>query len=160
MISTNRCTPASEKQTIVLLPKLAEGTYTGELKRSFLNQVKGCRTQSNMLDRLLKEAGTRDFRPVCLAMKALLRKCSELLKSLPPGNLRDTVIIAHIQRAEHYKMAAYSSVHDYAKLFGDHEAADALDNAAKSVLAVSKNLGQIAIQVNAEAYVDTRIGGT
>ena len=78
-------------------------------------------------------------------------ECSKLLKSFPAGKLRDTVMIAHMQRAEHYKMAAYSSIHDYAKLFGSNEVALTLDHAAKAVSAMSKNLGQIDIQVNAEA---------
>jgi len=56
-----------------------------------------------------------------------------LESSFPTGNLRDAVMIAHMQRAEHYKMAAYTSVHDYAKLLGDKEGADRLNQAGKAV---------------------------
>ena len=69
-------------------------------------------------------------------------------------------MIAHMQRAEHFKMAAYSSVADYAKLLGNKAAADDLSKAGKAVALTNKMLGAIAIQVDAEAYVDTRIPGT
>lgn len=65
-------------------------------------------------------------------------------------------MIAHMQRAEHYKMAAYSSVRDYAKLLGLKEATNKLEQALRLTTGASKNLGAIAIQVDAQAYVDTR----
>jgi len=68
-------------------------------------------------------------------------------------------MIAHMQRTEHYKTAVCTSVHDYAKLLGDKEGEDHLNQAEKAVLEISRTLGASSIQVNAEAYVDTRIEG-
>lgn len=151
---------SAEGQMIALLPSLAEGTETEELRQSLLAQVETCERQAETLRHLLMTLGERTNAPASRGMRALLEECSELLKSFALGNLRDAVMIAHMQRAEHYKQAAYASLQEYAKLLGFKEAAEALGQAARTTTGVSRNLGAIAIQVNAEAYVDTRIEKT
>lgn len=151
---------SAEMQMAALLPELAGGIETAELRTALLAQVTTCEEQAKLIRGLLAELGDAETHPVCRGMKALLEECSELLTSFKTGNLRDAVMIAHMQRAEHYKMAAYASVHEYAKLFGKKEVAASLDHAAKVNLGITRNLSAIAIQINAEAYVDTRKEGT
>lgn len=151
---------SAEQQMITLLPSLADGTDTRELQQALRSQVDGCRSQAELLRRLLKEQGQALKVPVSRGIEALLAECSELLKTYPTGNLRDAVMIAHMQRAEHFRIAAYSTVAEYAKLLGNKDAAGELNQVGKAVALVSKMLGAIAIQVDAEAYVDTREEGT
>ena len=151
---------SAETQMMELLPTLAEGTGTAELKKALLAQVDGCAKQAVLLGDLLRQGGKPLKVPVSRGIQALLQECSILLRSFPDGNLRDAVMIAHMQRAEHFKIAAYSTVAEYAGLLGDKAAAASLGNAGKTVTLVSKMLGAIAIQVDAEAYVDHRVQGT
>ena len=151
---------SAERQMVNLLPRLADGTETAELQHALRAQVDGCRGQAELLERLLQEHGGLLRVSVSRGIQALLLECSELLQTYPTGNLRDAVMIAHMQRAEHFKIAAYSTLAEYAKLLGDKAGADALTQAAKAVALVSKMLGAIGIQVDAEAYVDTRLPGT
>lgn len=151
---------SAERQMMDLLPALADGTDTPELQRTLRAQVDGCRAQADMLQRLLEQQGAALKVLVSRGIQALLQECSELLKTYPTGNLRDAVMIAHMQRAEHFRMAAYSTVAEYAKLLGDKAAAHDLSEAGKAVTLVNRMLGAIAIQVDAEAYVDTRLPGT
>ena len=113
-----------------------------------------------MVQGLLQNLSGQVSVPLGRGMRALIDECLVLLKEFPTGNLRDAVMIAHMQRAEHYKMAAYASVRDYARLLGDRAAAETLDAAMKATTTASRNLGAIASQVNAESYVDTREPGT
>lgn len=151
---------SSEAQMADLLPRLIEGTDTAELQRALQAQQSGCQAQRDMLQAMLRQHGWKGRVPVGTGMKALLAECVVLVSEFPAGNLRDAVMIAHMQRAEHYKLAAYTSVRDYAHLLGEKQARVALDHALKAVTAASKNLSQIAIQIDAEAYVDTRIEKT
>jgi ferritin-like metal-binding protein YciE len=148
---------SAERQMIKTLPRLANESETAELQKTFLAEVDDCESQLKMLHRILKRLGKPLNVPLSRGIQSLLTECSDLLESFPKGNLRDAVMIAHMQRAEHYKMAAFLSVHEYAKLLGDKEAEDSLGEAAKAVTLMSRTLGGIAIQVNAEAYVDTRV---
>ena len=151
---------SAEAQMVELLPQLAKGTDTDELTQALKAQCVSCAEQLDTVKGLLIDLGAKSRVPLGSGMRALLAECQVLLKEFPAGNLRDAVMIAHMQRAEHYKMAAYASVRDYAHLLGNKAAVEALDCALKSVTAASKNLGQIAIQVDAEAYVDTRLEST
>lgn len=92
---------------------------------------------------LVRATGSKARIPLGIGMKALIEECSVLLKEFPTGNLRGAVMIAHMQRAEHYKMAAYTTVRDYAKLLGDKDATAKLDQLLKLTTAASKNLGSI-----------------
>lgn len=151
---------SAERQMLALLPTLAAGTETAELQRALQAQIKSCGTQAALLLHLLQGVGTPLRVPVSRGIQALLQECSDLLQTYPTGNLRDAVMIAHMQRAEHFKIAAYGTLADYAKLLGDKAAAHSLHEAAGAVTLVSRQLGTIAIQVDAEAYVDTRSPGT
>ncbi len=151
---------SAEQQMVDLLPTLAKGTDTAELQQVLQAQVDGCRAQADLLRRLLTQHGSPSKVPVSRGIQSLLQECSEPLETYPTGNLRDAVMIAHMQRAEHFKMAAYATVAEYAKLLGDMAAAHALHEAALAVTLVSRQLGAIGIQVDAEAYVDTRLPGT
>lgn len=151
---------SAETQMIDMLPGLARSTETGELKAAFTAQVQGCTEQQIMLQALIASLDQPTATPVSRGIEALLQECSELLKSFAAGNLRDAVMIAHMQRAEHYKMASYASVREYASLLGDKEGAAHLATAEKAVTLASRTLAAIAIQIDAEAYVDTRVEGT
>lgn len=148
---------SAESQTIALLPRLVAATDTEELKKALASHQATCGVQLATVKRMLEQLNSPADSVVCFGMKALLGECSDVVHEYPKGNLRDTVMIAHMQRADHYRMAAYGSVHDYARLLGLKESAVCLDQATKAVVAATKALGQIAIQVNAEAYVDTRL---
>ena len=151
---------SAERQMLALLPTLAAAIETGELQRALRAQVEGCRRQVELLQQLLQQHGAPLKVPVSRGVQALLQECSELLNTYPAGNLRDAVMIAHMQRAEHFKIAAYGTLAEYAKLLGGKADAQALQGAARAVTLVSRQLGAIAIQVDAEAYVDTRLPGT
>lgn len=151
---------SAEGQMIALLPDLAAGTDTEELTHALLAQVESCKAQLSLLEEILASKSAESNVSVSRGIESLLGECTDLLQSFPVGNLRDAVMIAHMQRAEHYKMAAYASVHEYAKLLGDKEMAARLAQAGKAVTNTSRTLGAIAIQVDAEAYVDTRVEGT
>ncbi len=151
---------SAERQMLLLLPALAEATATAELQRALRLQVEGCQAQAELLQRLLQQHGTPLKVPISRGIQALLQECSELLETYPTGNLRDAVMIAHMQRAEHFKIAAYGTLAEYARLLGSKTDAHALQETAKATTLVSRQLGAIALQVDAEAYVDTRRPGT
>ncbi|MGI4826725.1 MAG: DUF892 family protein [Janthinobacterium lividum] len=103
---------SAEQQMMDLLPKLSARTDTPELQRAFEQQPNGCTEQRLTVLELVRATGSKAQIPLGTGMKALIEECSVLLKEFPTGNLRDAVMIAHMQRAEHYKMAAYTTVRD------------------------------------------------
>ncbi len=65
--------------------------------------------------------------------------------------MRDAALISAAQRVEHYEMAGYGSVRDYAKLLGQNEIATLLEETLGEEKAADKKLNSIAKSVNSSA---------
>jgi ferritin-like metal-binding protein YciE len=64
----------------------------------------------------------------------------------------DAALIAAAQRVEHYEMAGYGCVRTYARLLGDKEAADLLQETLDEEAAADKKLTELAeTTINVEA---------
>lgn len=106
---------SAETQMIAFFPDLRKAQTLTSSRLPFLLRCRAVRINGRCWCRCSKGSVSLLPVPVSRGIQALLEECSELLKTFPPENLRDAVMIAHMQRAEHYKMAAYASVHEYAK---------------------------------------------
>ena len=65
--------------------------------------------------------------------------------------MRDAALISAAQRVEHYEMAGYGCVREYAKLLGQNEIAKLLDETLSEEKAADEKLGKVAKQVNPAA---------
>ena len=97
---------------------------------------------------MLKKKGTGK---TCEGMKGVLSEGAEVLEETKKGDLRDSGLITAAQRVEHYEMAGYGGVREYARLLGQKEIVALLDATLKEEEAADKKLTQIAKEVNAAA---------
>ena len=84
-------------------------------------------------------------------MKGVLSEGAEVLDETKKGDLRDSGLITAAQRVEHYEMAGYGGVREYAKQLGQREIMALLDATLKEEEAADKKLTQIAKEVNVAA---------
>ncbi len=84
-------------------------------------------------------------------MKGVLEEGAEVLEEAEEGPVRDAALISAAQRVEHYEMAGYGSVRDYAKLLGQNEIATLLEETLGEEKAADKKLNSIAKSVNSSA---------
>ena len=74
-----------------------------------------------------------------------------MVEETEKGGVRDAALISAAQRVEHYEMAAYGCVREYANLLGQKEVVDLLEKTLEEEKAADKKLGSIAEQVNSGA---------
>ncbi len=118
---------SAEQQITKSLPKMAKASTSEELKAAFeehLNETKG---QIERLDRVFEILGKGPRGKTCVGMKGVLEEGAEVLEEAEEGPVRDAALISAAQRVEHYEMAGYGSVRDYAKLLGQNEIATLLE---------------------------------
>ena len=85
-------------------------------------------------------------------MKGVLEEGAEVLEETEKGSpVRDAALISAAQRVEHYEMAGYGCVREYAELLGQQEIAKLLDETLSEEKAADSKLGQVAKQVNPAA---------
>jgi ferritin-like metal-binding protein YciE len=142
---------SAEKQITRVLPKLAKAATSEDLKQAFLSHLEETNGQVERLDKIFETLGKTPRGKTCVGMKGVLEEGAEVLEDTDKGSVRDAALISAAQRVEHYEMAGYGSVRDFAKMLGQGEIATLLEETLEEEKAADKKLTSIAKQVNAEA---------
>jgi ferritin-like metal-binding protein YciE len=74
-----------------------------------------------------------------------------MLHESSEGDVRDAALISAAQRVEHYEMAAYGTVRTYAKLLGQSDVAQLLEETLNEEKAADQKLTSISQKVNVKA---------
>jgi ferritin-like metal-binding protein YciE len=149
---------SAEKQITKALPKMVKAATSPKLKDAFQSHLDETHGQIERLETIfdmLKKKGTGK---TCEGMKGVLSEGAEVLDETEKGDLRDSGLITAAQRVEHYEMAGYGGVREYAKLLGQREIMALLDATLKEEEAADKKLTQIAKEVNAAALGTSPVG--
>ena len=142
---------SAEHQITKALPKLIKAAESSELKSAFVSHLKETEAQIERLEKIGQILGRSLKGKTCDGMKGVLAEGSEVVQEIPAGNLRDAGVISAAQRVEHYEMAGYGSVMEYARLLGKNDIAALLEKTLKEEKAADEKLTQIAKSVNSEA---------
>jgi ferritin-like metal-binding protein YciE len=127
---------SAEKQITRALPKLVKAATAPKLKEAFQSHLEETNGQIERLETIFEMLKKKGTGKTCEGMK---------------GDLRDAGLITAAQRVEHYEMAGYGGVREYAKLLGQREIMALLDETLQEEEAADKKLTQIAKEVNAAA---------
>ncbi len=142
---------SAENQITKALPKMIKAAEPEELKAAFESHLEETRTQIQRLEKIGEILGRSMKGKTCDGMKGVLSEGSEVLEEVAEGTVRDAGVISAAQRVEHYEMAGYGAVHEYAVLLGQTEIAGLLAETLKEEKAADAKLSKIAKSVNSEA---------
>jgi ferritin-like metal-binding protein YciE len=142
---------SAEKQITKALPKMAKATTSPELKEAFESHLQETLGQIERLEQVFEILGKPSRAKLCHGMQGVLEEGAEVLEETEKGGVRDAALISAAQRVEHYEMAAYGCVREYAKVLGHDEIAQLLDATLEEEKAADEKLGAIAEKVNSEA---------
>ncbi len=142
---------SAEKQITKALPKMAKAATSPELKAAFESHLKETNGHVERLDQIFETLGKSSRGKLCHGMQGLIEEGSEVLEDTEKGDVRDAALISAAQRVEHYEMAAYGCVREYASLLGRKDVAGLLEKTLNEEKAADEKLGSIAEQVNAGA---------
>lgn len=140
----------AEHQITEALPKMAKAATSTQLKQGFEKHLKETETQIKRLEQVFTSIGEKASRKTCKGMKGLITEGQEMMKELE-GDVLDAALIVAAQKVEHYEMAAYGSLRDWAILMGHNEAAQMLQTTLDEEGATDKKLTQVAQSLNIEA---------
>ena len=142
---------SAENQITKALPKMAKAATSTELKKAFENHLRETEGQIERLVEICNMIGTNPKGKSCAGMKGVLSEGSEMLEEVEAGDVRDAALISAAQRVEHYEMAAYGTLRNYAELLGQPQAAKLLEKTLEEEKAADQKLTTISEKVNAQA---------
>ncbi len=142
---------SAEHQITKALPKIAKAAATPELKEALESHLAETKGQIERLDKIGEILGKSLKGKTCDGMKGVLTEGSSVLEEVAEGNVRDAGIISAAQRVEHYEMAGYGAVREYARLLGMNDVVKLLEETLKEEKAADQKLSSISKVVNSEA---------
>jgi ferritin-like metal-binding protein YciE len=142
---------SAEKQITRALPKMAKATSSEELKEAFQSHLDETHGQIERLDKIFEILGKASRGKMCHGMQGVLEEGSEVIEEIEKSPVRDAALISAAQRVEHYEMAAYGAVREYARILGQDEIVSLLEETLEEEKAADQKLTVIAESVNPEA---------
>jgi ferritin-like metal-binding protein YciE len=142
---------SAEKQITRALPKLVKATSSPKLKEAFESHLQETEGHVERLEKIFEILGKGARGKTCHGMQGVLEEGAEVIEETEKSPLRDAALIGAAQRVEHYEMAAYGSVRDFARILGQEEIASLLEKTLDEEKAADKKLTTIAASVNPQA---------
>jgi ferritin-like metal-binding protein YciE len=142
---------SAEKQITKALPKMAKAAKSPELREAFEEHLEETKGQIERLDEIFEALGKKATGKTCHGMQGLVEEGNEMIQELEKGDVRDAALISAAQRVEHYEIAAYGTVREYAKMLGRKDAVKLLEETLEEEKATDERLNEISAEVNSSA---------
>jgi ferritin-like metal-binding protein YciE len=108
----------AETQGLELLPRMVEAATHPDLKHLLEAHHQQSQDQVQRLERSFVLLGVPGKGLTCDGMAGVLEEARQILEKLVASSVMDVALIAAAQKAEHYQIAAYSTVCTYAEMLG------------------------------------------
>ena len=118
---------SAEKQAIQGMKRTLRKASDPQLREGIEAHMAQSETQRERAEQALEALGAKPGRKVCEAMRGLVEEAThEIGNQDGKGPIMDLVIVAGMQRIEHYEIAAYGTDIALAKALGESEVVDLL----------------------------------
>jgi ferritin-like metal-binding protein YciE len=143
---------SAENQLTKALPKMAKAATSDDLRTGFEEHLEQTRGHIQRLEQIFTKMGEKPTGKKCKGMEGLIEEGKEMIEREElDGEVLDAGLISAAQRVEHYEIAAYGCVHNYANLLGEEEAADLLDATLEEEKETDQKLTKLAEEINVKA---------
>jgi ferritin-like metal-binding protein YciE len=141
----------SEQQLIKALPKMVQAAYSAELRSGFEQHLEQTRGHARRLEQILRDLGEPVKGKKCKGMQGIVAEGGEAISEGFEGPLMDAALISAAQRVEHYEIAGYGTVHAFALVLGEEEAASLLKQTLEEEKETDETLTQLSADINPQA---------
>jgi ferritin-like metal-binding protein YciE len=142
----------AEKQLTKALPKLAKKATNEQLRDALEQHLQETEGHVERLEQVFEQLGMAARGTRCEGMKQLIDEGNEMISDAEEDATRDAVMIASVQKTEHYEMASYGTLRTWANVLGKGDIASLLEETLEEEKAADEKLTGIAESfVNAQA---------
>jgi ferritin-like metal-binding protein YciE len=143
----------AEKHLIKALPKMKKKATTDALKSAIEEHLAQTEEHVKRLEKVFEICGKKAQAKKCDAMEGLSKEGDSVIEETEDGSMtRDAGIIMAAQKVEHYEIATYGSLVQFAKTLGMNKAAEILHKTLDEEKQTDEKLTEIAEwQVNPQA---------
>src|SRR2546423_10919768 len=141
----------AETQLTKALPKMAKAASNSELRQAFEEHLRQTSEQVSRLEQIFEMLEEKPTGKKCLGMEGLVKEGAETMKEDYEGSIMDAALIGAAQRVEHYEIAGYGTVREFAELLGEDEHVSLLEQTLEEEKQTDEKLTQLAEDINSQA---------
>ena len=140
----------AENAIVKALPKVIAAVGNDELKVALQHHLKETKDQIKVLGDVFKSIGKTAKGEKCDAIEGLIRECDGVIEAAKGPVAKHAAIIGCCQAIEHYEIARYGTLRQWAKQLGKQDAHDLLSGILDQEKAANYTLTHLAVtEVNA-----------
>jgi ferritin-like metal-binding protein YciE len=142
---------SAENQLVKALPKMAKAASSEQLRKGFeqhLDQTKG---HVARLEQIFRSLGESPKGKKCMGMEGLIKEGAEVIGEKFEDAVMDAALIGAAQRVEHYEIAAYGTVREFARILDEPKHASLLEQTLAEEKETDEKLTEVSKQVNTQA---------
>lgn len=142
----------AEKALIKALPKMVKNATSPELIKALTSHLKETEGQVERVEQVFATIDKKATAKKCPAMEGLIKEAEELMEECEEGAMRDAAIISAGQKVEHYEIATYGTLRQFAQTLGISDAVQLLQTTLDEEKAADEKLTEVALSaVNVQA---------
>jgi ferritin-like metal-binding protein YciE len=142
---------SAETQLTKALPKMAKAARSPELREGFQKHLEQTKGHVERLEQIFSALDESPKGRKCAGMEGLVQEGDEVAKEESSSAALDAGLIAAAQRVEHYEIAGYGTVHAFAELLGEEDAASLLQQTLDEEKETNQKLSELSQDINAQA---------
>ena len=135
---------SAERQLMRSIPKLVKRAQHPRLQEMLETRRQQGETLIEDLDQTLEEMEVTKGRPKNVAAEGLLEDINQHLEEIQDDRLLEPVLIAGLQKVEHYCIAAWGTARSMGRLLGEERVIQAMDRALDEGKQLDEDLTRLA----------------
>ena len=142
----------AEKRIVESLPKIAKAVDSEKLAEALKHHLEETRGQIKRLEKVFENCGEKAKGTECPAIDGIVEEADEIMEETKDKQVLTAALLAGAQAVEHYEIARYGTLCEWAKLLGDDASYKLLSETLEEEKTADKKLTEIATkEVNRKA---------
>jgi len=142
---------SAENQLVKALPKMAKAASSDELRAGFEKHLEQTKGHVQRLEEIFQSLDESPKGKKCVGMEGLVKEGAEVMAEDFDDAVWDAGLIGAARRVEHYEMAAYGAVCEFAHVLGQTRHASLLEKTLAEEKQTDDKLAELAKEINAQA---------
>ena len=137
----------TENQLVKALPKLAMTATEEDLRSAFETHLTETESHVLNLERIFQQFGEKPRSKKCPAIIGIIKEAEEIISENKNSPTLNAALVYAAQKAEHYEIASYGTLREWARYLQNDEAAELIDDILNQEKAADQKLTELA-QIN------------
>jgi len=129
----------AEKALTKAIPNMIEKSTSEELMHALQNHLTQTEQHVIRAEQVFESIGQKAVAVKCEAIAGLIKEADDIMDECEKGPMRDAGIISAAQKVEHYEIATYGTLRQFAETLGLSQAVELLEEHCMKKKAPMKN---------------------